>query len=63
MEDDFGLKWGEIEFACCNAMGYRSVGVFEGNSKAVEAVVFDVEVDILVRIATGELIKRGKKAS
>ena len=49
LEDDFGLKWGEIEFAGCNSIVDRSVdvfvGVFEGDSKAVEAVALEVLVE------------------
>lgn len=58
LEDDFGLEGKDIEFTCRNPMVDGSINVFlsvfEGNSKAVETVVLDVDIDIFVFIATGD---------
>nr|WP_227377469.1 hypothetical protein [Haladaptatus halobius] len=58
MEDDFGLKRREIEFASRNAVVDRPVdvleGVLKGDRKAVEPMSLDVDVDVLVFVSSGD---------
>ncbi len=58
LEDDFGLKRREIEFASRNAVVDRPVdvleGVLKGDRKAVEPMSLDVDVDVLVFVSSGD---------